>query len=235
MRTSLPVVFLVLACAALLAGCGSSSRSDLAASAVAGELGPPRVDRAQVTQRAEYRLSPDDIIDVAVYQVPDLNRSVQLDGAGRVVLPLVGMMQASGKTIREFEADLTKRLGDRFLQKPQVAVFLKESIGQRIIVEGDVKSPGLVQARGAVTLMSVVASTGGFSETADLTAVFVLRQTDKGRMAARFDAGRIRAGAAEDPQVYGGDTIIVDNSSGKMAWKYLRDALPVASFFRFLI
>ena len=204
-------------------------------SLVMPRLAPPAVDRIQTAARAEYRLSPDDVIDVAVYQVPDLNRSVQVDGAGRVVLPLVGMMQASGRTVREFEADLTKKLGDRFLQKPQVAVFLKESLGQRVIVEGEVKTPGLVQARGATTLMAVIASAGGFSETADFGAVFVLRQTEKGRMAGRFDAAQIRAGAAQDPQIYGGDTVIVDSSTGKMAWKGLRDALPVASFFKFLI
>lgn len=235
MRHSLHrLIFAALACSVLLAGCGSGTRSDLS-EASNGELAPPKIDAIQTNKRAEYRLAPDDIIDVSVYQVPDLNRSVQVDGAGRILLPLVGMMQASGKTIRELESDLSKRLGDRYLKSPQVAVFLKESSGQRIILEGEVKTPGLTQARGAMTLLGAIAAVGGFTETADLGAVFVIRQTEKGRTAARFDAGQIRAGTMADPQVYGGDTIIVDNSSGKMAWKYFRDTLPVLSFFKFFL
>ena len=227
------LAFVLMACA-LLPGCGSGVRSDVVG-ATDGELEPPSANRAQTTKRVEYRLAPDDIIDVSVYQVPELNRSVQVDGAGRILLPLVGMMPASGKTIRELEVDLVARLGERYLKLPQVAVVLKESMGQRIIVEGEVKTPGLAQARGAMTLMATLASVGGLTETADFGAVFVIRQTDKGRMAARFDVAKIRAGAAEDPQIYGGDTIVVDNSSGKLAWKYFRDALPVASFFKFLL
>lgn len=235
MRHSLHrLLFAALACSVLLAGCGSGTRSDLS-EASNGELAPPKIDAIQTNKRAEYRLAPDDIIDVSVYQVPELNRSVQVDGAGRILLPLVGMMPASGKTIRELEVDLVARLGERYLKLPQVAVVLKESMGQRIIVEGEVKSPGLAQARGAMTLMATLASVGGLTETADFSAVFVIRQTDKGRMAARFDVAQIRAGAAEDPQIYGGDTIVVDNSSGKMAWKYFRDTLPVLSFFKFLL
>lgn len=238
MRSSFPAkLCLALICAALLSGCGSSGssgRADLA-SAASGELAPPKIERGDSAQRAEYRLAPDDVIDISVYQVPDLNRSVQIDGSGRIMLPLVGVIHASGKTIRELELDLTKRLGAKYLQSPQVAIFLKESIGQRVIVEGDVRTPGVVQSRGGMTLLAAIASAGGFGETADFGAVFVLRQTEKGRMAARFDVAQIRAGAAQDPQIYGGDTIIVDSSTGKTAWKGLRDALPVATFFKFMI
>ena len=235
MRRSFPVSALLIGlCAALLAGCGSSGRPDLA-SATTGELAPPKYDRVESAQRAEYRLSPDDIIDLSVYQVPDLTRSVQVDGAGRIMLPLVGVVQASGKTIRELEADLTKRLGDRYLQSPQVAIFLKESLGQKVVVEGEVKTPGVVQARGMTTLLAAIASVGGFAETADVSAIYVIRQTDQGRASARFNAETIRSGAATDPQIYGGDTIVVDSSSGKMAWKYFRDAIPVANVFRLFV
>ena len=235
MRPSFPLkIFLALACAALLAGCGSSGRSDLASSA-AGELAPPRIDRVETAQRAEYRLSPDDVIDITVYQVPDLTRTAQVDGGGRIMLPLLGVMQASGKTVRELEVELIKRLGERYLQSPQVAVFLKESSGQKVVVEGDVKSPGVVQARGYTTLLAAVASVGGFTDTADLSAVYVIRQTEQGRMSARFNAEAIRSGSTADPQIYGGDTIVVDGSSGKLAWKYFRETLPAVGVFRFLL
>ncbi len=183
-------------------------------------------------QFAEYRISPQDIIDVSVYQVPDLNRSVQVDASGMVGLPLLGGVQAGGRTVRELEGDIARRLGERYLQSPQVAVFVKDAAGFRVTVDGAVKKPGVIQVKGATTLLTALAEAQGFSDTADQSGVLIFRPTEQGRSVARFDAAAIRSGAAADPPVYGGDTIVVDESTTKTAWKQFREALPVASLFR---
>lgn len=214
-----------------LAGCGGPSSL---APQVAGDgvdLAPPQINRVQA-QRSEYRIAPDDIIEVSVYQVNDLNRTVQVDGGGRITLPLIGAVQASGRTVRELEQEIATKLKARYLQSPQVAIFLKEATGQRVTLEGAVRKPGVIQAKGDMTLLQAVASAEGFSETADTSKVYVSRQTEKGRMAAQFDASAIRSGAAADPKIYGGDTIIVEDSGSKMAWKYFREAVPTAGIFR---
>lgn len=179
-----------------------------------------------------YRVAPGDTIEVTVFQVPDLNRTLEIDGSGQINLPLLGAVPAAGKTVRELERDIAQRLGARYLQSPQVAVNLKEAVGARVTVDGAVKAPGVVQAKGEMTLLRAIAQTGGFAETADQSGVMIFRQTAQGRTAARFDVNAIRSGQAQDPPVYGGDTIVVDEHGGKLAWKQFREALPVAGLFR---
>jgi polysaccharide export outer membrane protein len=179
-----------------------------------------------------YKLASGDTLDVMVFQVPSLNRTVEIDGSGQVHLPLIGSVPAAGKTARELEAEVARRLGARYLQSPNVSVSVKEAVGQRITVDGAVRRPGIIQARGQMTLLRAVAEAQGFTDTADPSGVLIFRMTEKGRIAARFDVSAIRAGTMPDPPVMGGDTIVVDESAGKLAWRQFREALPVAGFFR---
>ncbi|MDB5597237.1 MAG: sugar transporter [Hyphomicrobiales bacterium] len=185
-------------------------------------------------QGAQYRISRQDTLDVAVYQVPDLNRTVEVDGAGMINLPLLGGVAAAGRTVRELERDIGGRLGARYVKSPQVSVSVKDAVGQRATIDGAVKKTGIIQVKGDMTLLRALAEAQGFTETADLSAVMVFRQTAQGKVVARFDAAAIRTGQAADPPIYGGDTIVVDESGGKLAWKQFRDALPVAGLFRVL-
>ena len=212
----------------------SSSAADERLSVISPDVAQaaPSMAVRSRAQFAEYRISPQDIIDVSVYQVPDLNRSVQVDASGMAGLPLLGGVQAGGRTVRELEGDIAKRLGARYLQSPQVAVFVKDAAGLRVTVDGAVKKPGVIQVKGATTLLTALAEAQGFSDTADQSGVLIFRPTEHGRSVARFDAAAIRSGAASDPPVYGGDTIVVDESTTKTAWKQFREALPVASLFR---
>lgn len=179
-----------------------------------------------------YRISSGDTIEVAVFQVPDLNRTVEVDGAGNINLPLIGATPAAGKMVRDLESDIARRLGARYLQSPQVAVTVKEAVGRRVTIDGAVRRPGVIQAQGETTLLRAIAVAGGFADIADHSGVMIFRPTEKGRTAARFDVNAIRAGQMPDPPVFGGDTIVVDESSGKLAWKQFREALPVAGLFR---
>ncbi len=202
---------------------GPHSPRPAAASAPAGQA---------TASRADYRLVAQDVLDVSVYQVPDLNRTVQVDGAGMISLPLIGGVPAAGRTVREVEAEVTRRLGARYLQSPQVSVFIRDAVGLRVTVDGAVRKPGFVQMKGATTLLSVIAEAQGFTDTADQSGVMIFRPTEQGRTVARFDVAAIRDGRAADPPVFGGDTVVVDESSARTAWKQFREALPVAGLFR---
>lgn len=217
-----------------LAACGPSGDPV----GLAASLPAPAANQAAVQgqpARADYRISKDDTLEIIVFQVADLSRTVQVDGSGQVLLPLLGQVPAAGKTVREFEADVTRRLGAKYLQNPQVWVSVKDAAGQRVIVDGAVKKPAVFQASGQTTLLWALTQAGGLTDTADTSGVMVFRVTEKGRMGARFDVSAIRSGQAADPPIYGGDTIIVDESGAKTAWKGLKDTLPVAGFFRFLV
>jgi polysaccharide export outer membrane protein len=180
----------------------------------------------------EYRIKTDDILQIVVFQVPDFSRDVQVDGAGNIVLPLLGAIPAAKYTMRELEADLTKRLKAKYLQNPQVSVSVKDAVGLRVTVSGAVAKPGVISVRGNVTLMSAISQSDGFSDTADKSSITVIRNTDGGRALAHFNAEAILAGTADDPIVYGGDTIVVNEAGGKVAWKNLGTVMGVASTAR---
>jgi polysaccharide export outer membrane protein len=175
---------------------------------------------------SEYRIKPDDILQIVVYQVPDFSRDAQVDVTGAVVLPLLGPIPAAGKTVREFQADLTKRLKAKYLQNPQVAVSVKDAIEMRVTILGEVKKPEVVPIRGNVTLMSLIAESGGFTDLADPTSVLVIRNTETGRTTSRVDATAILSGKALDPPIFGGDTIVVDQSARKTKSRRILDPLP---------
>ena len=229
----------------VLAGCSgggpdftpSSGATADASSPVKVNAAPPPMGPASVgnPNRGDYRLMPDDQVDVFVYQVNDFNRTVQVDGAGNIVLPLIGVVPAANRTTREVEAEISRRLKAKYMQNPQVAVVVKDAVGLRVTVEGAVKKPGVVAIRGDMTLLRALAQSEGFTELADQGSVLVFRNTPQGRTVARFDANAIRAGTAADPPIYGGDTIVVDESGAKTAWKQFRDVVPAIGMFRLFI
>jgi len=181
---------------------------------------------------AAYRIKDDDILQIVVYQVPDFSRDAQVDSAGNIVLPLLGAIPAEKRTIRELEADLTQRLKAKYIQNPQVSVAVKDAVGLRVTITGAVVKPGVIPVRGRVTLMSAISQSDGFSDTADKSSIIVIRNTDSGRAIAHFDADTILAGTDVDPIVYGGDTIVVNDSGGKVAWKNLGTVFGAANTAR---
>lgn len=218
--------------ALLMSACAGPS-ADMVASGGAASF--PTASTASDQQRGDYRVRQDDIVEVFVYQVTDFNRSAQVDAAGNIGLPLLGAVKAAGRTTREIEAEIKAKLKAKYLQDPQVSVMIKDAIGMRVTIEGAVRKPGIVPIRGEMTLLRALAEAQGFTDTADQGSVLVFRQTAQGRALARFDANAIRAGSAPDPVIFGGDTIVVDESTGKIAWKQFREAVPALGLFKLLI
>jgi polysaccharide export outer membrane protein len=175
-----------------------------------------------------------DVLQITVFQVQDFNREAQVDAGGNIVLPLIGGVPAAGKTVREVESEVARRLRAKYLQNPQVLVTIKDAVGLRVSVQGAVKSPGVIQIRGDTTLTTVLAQAQGFTDTADKSSVLVIRNTDQGRVAAKVDAGAILAGSATDPPIHGGDMIVVDDSFIRSAGKDALTVLSGASALRFL-
>jgi polysaccharide biosynthesis/export protein len=182
-----------------------------------------------------YKIGPQDVLDISVFQVPDLQRTVQVADSGTVNLPLVGDVQAVGLTAQQVEQDLTKRLGAKYLQSPQVTVSVKEFNSQRVTVDGAVAKPGVYPIRGHATLLEMVSTAGGMTESSDETNIVVFRntsgKTDGKRTAAAFDYAAIRAGTVEDPQLQQGDVVVVNSSKFKEAMGNVLKALPLTKLF----
>ena len=212
-----------------------AARSPAAQTFTAQEPSAPPNEFPSGENLSEYRIKTDDILQIVVYQVPDFSREAQVDGAGNVVLPLLGAIPAAGRTVRGLEADLTGRLKAKYMQNPQVSVSVKDAVGLRVTISGAVTKPSVISVRGNVTLMSAISQADGFSDTADKSSITVIRNTGSGRSIAHFDADAILAGKADDPVVYGGDTIVVNEAAGKVAWKNLGTVFGGASTARLLV
>lgn len=207
--------------------------------AAAGPNGPSALlasGGASVTNTSDYRIEPLDVLDITVFQVPDLGGTFPVSVNGQIDMPLIGSVTAAGKTMDELKADITKQLADSYLQSPNVSVAMKDAVSQRIVIEGAVNKPGVYPTTGPTTLMGVVALAGGLDRTtADEKGVVVFRKIDGRRVAAKFDYKAIRQGKAEDPVIGGGDIVVVDESGMKSALKGLKDSLGLFGFFAPLI
>ena len=224
--------WLILMLLLLVAGC--SSGPPLRATATTGSpLPPPDTTTATGAYEGgtDYRLGAQDLLEVTVFGVPDLNRAVRVNSNGQISLPLIGGIQAGGKTIPELEKVIGESLEKSYLQNPQVTVFVKEYTSQRITLQGSFKNPGIYPLTGKTTLLQSVAIGGGFAELAEPSRVVVFRMVGGKKMAAAFDMDAISQGAAEDPQVYGDDIVVVSNSTGKSAFQNLLKGLPVLGLF----
>ena len=168
-----------------------------------------------------------DTLEISVFQVTYLDHPVQVASDGHVGLPLIGDVPAAGKTPRELSDDIARRLGERYLQSPQVTVSVKDSVSQRFAVEGSVSKPGMFDAVGGMTLLRAVALAEGADQYANLHHVAVFRIVNQQPVSATYDLAAIYNGKASDPRIYAGDVVVVGGSAIK---QFLRDIGPISPF-----
>lgn len=178
-----------------------------------------------------YRIGPLDMLDVSIFKVPDLSKTVQVGDDGNIVYPLIGEIRAAGRTTHELERDLAKRLGDKYLRSPQVTVLVREYNRQRVTVGGSVKNSGVYAMKGRTSLVQAIAMAGGIDSTISSGDVVIFRSIDGKRSAARFNMDAIKKGDTEDPKLQPGDVIIADSSSTTTVLHNILGVLPVAAVF----
>lgn len=212
----------VLLGAVLLSAC--ASRGDVAQAPALPVVDPV----TEVLGQPEYRVGPHDLLTVTVFQIKDLDREVRVNNAGQISLPLIGGVQAAGRTVAELEADIARLYGARYLQDPQVTLFVKEFSSQRVTVNGAVRKTGIFPMNAVrLSLLQAVSLGEGLSETANPHHVAVLRRVEGRTMVARFDLEAIREGRMQDPEILGNDIVVVDESKGAVWFKRFIQIAPV--------
>jgi len=192
---------------------------------------PPAPTSAQV----DYRIGPLDKLDVTVFEVKDLTiDKIQVDAGGQILLPLIGAVTAQGKTTTELSAEIARRLGERYLQAPQVSVVVEEAVSQKVSVEGAVNKAGVFELKGRTGLLEAVARAEGTSRTANRRHVTIVRTVDGQPRVATFDLAAIQEGRARNPEVLGNDVVVVDDSRVKTYWRAFVEALPALFFVTYL-
>jgi polysaccharide export outer membrane protein len=220
------------ACALLAAGCGSGPMSQT--QTLASATSPPTMAELDQINRinsalaaaalqsssptADYRLAPEDLLEITLYNIPESEVGVtprkaeaRVSQEGMITLPLLGDVRAAGLTLSALEQTLRERY-DRYLHKPQVGVYVKEFRGQRVTVTGAVRNPGVQQLTGPKTLIDLLSMAGGISDKAG-SQVHIYRQMPEGRQSYVIDLQALarNAGLVNMP-VQAGDVINVPQS-----------------------
>lgn len=218
----------LLVAATGLAGCGDKRGGPIPYSQSFGVPDSPSI----VPLETGYRIAPMDTLNVKVFRMPDLTGDYEVDLTGQISLPLIGSVSAADLTTSQLDESLTRRLGEKYLENPDVSVGIKSSTRRSVTVDGSVNRAGSFPVNGPTTLMQAIAAAGGTGPDANPRRVAIFRQISGKRQAAAFDLTSIRRGEAEDPQVYAGDIVVIDGSSTKALQRQLLNSMPLLSIFK---
>ena len=216
------------------------STKPLAAEQVAPLVALPGANKAQPTSISpDYKITPNDLLEVEVFGVSELKRTVRVNTTGQISLPLIGMIQVAGLTPADAEALIALQYGSKYLQDPQVSIFIKEFTTQRITLDGALAKPGIYPLTGQITLLRALALAGGGAQLADMEQVMLFRLTPEGQsLVEKHDVLKIRKGEAPDPSLQADDVVVVNRNGARAT---LRDSLfrdildtlnPFASTYR---
>jgi polysaccharide biosynthesis/export protein len=114
---------------------------------------------------SDYRIGPDDLLEINVFQVNDLNTTVRVTATGHIKLPLIDKIEVDGLTVLELESVISEKL-EKYLMEPVVGVFIREYRSQQIAVLGCVKNPGVYYVTGQRYLLDLLSMAGGLSQDA---------------------------------------------------------------------
>ena len=217
----------VLAALSFLTGCADTRGGPIAYNQT---LAPPDSPSKALLEE-NYKIAPMDKLAIKVFKADDLSGDYDVDLAGHISLPLIGEVEAANLTTAELDQKLSQKLGEKYLEHPDVSVSIKQAAGRLVTVDGAVKDSGSFPALGKLTLMQAVAFAKGTTEDANLHRVAVFRTINGKREAAAFDLVSIYHGQAPDPPIYPGDIVVVDGSSVKSAWRKILQSIPLVALF----
>ena len=135
---------------------------------------------AQESSRVEYKIGPQDLLEVSVFGLDELNKTVRVSEGGKITLPLLGEIAIGGLTKNELELKLQDLLRKDYLQNPNVTVFIREYQSRRVSILGAVGIPGIYELVGNQTLLEVIALAGSLTEEAG-DEIIILRKKPDGK------------------------------------------------------
>lgn len=222
--------FGLAAAACALAACGGRPpiQSTPSLAVIAGQAALPVPNRDDLV--AEDRIAlvgPLDTILVNVFGVGELSREIQVDAGGRIAMPLIGTIDAGGKTAAELASDIERQLAGRYVRNPDVTVNIVSSVSQVVTVDGQVVEPGLYPVTNQMTLLRAVASARGLTEFADEGDVVILRTVNGQRVAGLYNISAIRRGLYDDPSLFANDLVVVGDSPQRRLFRDLVGLAPL--------
>jgi polysaccharide export outer membrane protein len=158
-----------------------------------------------------FVIGNDDVLAINVWKEPDISRSIPVRSDGKISLPLVGEVQATGRTPLKLEQDIAARLKN-YIGEPEVTVIVQQINSQKFNILGQVNHPGSYPISNSATVLDAIALAGGFRDFAKQKSMYVLRQNPDGSQARlRFNYKEVVKGEnpAQNIKLQPRDTIVV--------------------------
>jgi polysaccharide export outer membrane protein len=162
------------------------------------------------TTDAEYKIGPQDVLRIDVWKEPDISRVIPVRPDGKISVPLLNDVQASGLTAMQLAASLRDGLS-KFLNNPQVTVTVAEINSRRVYLTGEVTRPGALTLLPNMTVLQALASGGGFTQFARLKNIYVMRTENGKQVKHPFNYKEVVKGnlAEQNILLQSGDVIVV--------------------------
>jgi len=185
-------------------------RAQNSASQPAPASSPAQATPSVVDVDPAYKIGPQDVLRVDVWKEPEISRTVPVRPDGKVSLPLLNDVQASGLTPVQLATKIADGL-KKYITNPQVTVGVTEINSRRIFVTGEVTKPGAFSLLPNMTVLQALSSSGGFTQFARLKNIYILRMEDGKQVKHPFNYKEAVSGKHPEQNIIleGGDVIVV--------------------------
>jgi len=179
-RLSHTLVFIgVLTAGWLWAQNATSTASQPGAPVAVASLNQPASSSTSKPHDDSFVIGNDDILAINVWKEPDISRSTPVRSDGKISLPLVGEVQAAGRTPLKLEQDIAGKLRN-YISEPEVTVMVQQINSEKFNILGQVARPGSYPLTNSATVLDAIAVAGGFRDFAKQKSIYVLRQNPGG-------------------------------------------------------
>jgi polysaccharide export outer membrane protein len=163
-----------------------------------------------MAQDPNYTVKPGDTLSISVWKEPDLQKETLVRPDGSFSFPLVGEVDAKGKTVADLNKFVSQKLA-KFISDPVVTVSIQEIRGNKVYVIGQVNKPGEFIMNPSVDVMQVLSMAGGTTPFASLGDIVILRRTPAGKQSLPFRYNDVVKGRKMDQNIdlQAGDVVVV--------------------------
>jgi polysaccharide export outer membrane protein len=172
------IALLIIASCTAFAGGLQTTRSQSAGVTPSGSAAQPGgrgSSAVLVSPEEDYRIGPNDVIDIRVENMPELTQTFRVTAAGTFLMPFVGRVSAAKKTTEELAQLIADSLRGDYLKDPRVSVSVKEFNSRSFFIQGSVRSPGVFQIEGRPSMLELLTLAGGLTETHGANAYIIRR------------------------------------------------------------
>jgi polysaccharide biosynthesis/export protein len=176
----------------------------------AGSTAQPATKATGVAVDESFVIGADDVLGIDVWKEAEVSRAVTVRSDGKISLPLVGEMQASGKTPKQLQEDIRVKLAG-FISDPEVTLVVQEVRSHHYNVLGQVQHPGSFVLTSSTTVLDAIAQAGGFRDFAKQKNIYILRSNPDGsQVRLPFNYREVIKGdAKQNIKLTNHDTVVV--------------------------